>query len=99
MQPYAEAFYKSRQWQKVRDLCIRRAGGLCERCLKEGKITPAEIVHHVTQITKKNINDPGITLNLDNIQALCRDCHAAVHTNSLKRDRVDKDGRINGFDR
>lgn len=98
MKPYAETFYKSRQWQKVRDLCIRRAGGLCERCLKEGKYNPAVVAHHMKPITRDNVTDPSITLNLDNLQALCWDCHAAVHHPHRKRYKVDKEGRVIGID-
>lgn len=98
MQPYAESFYKSKQWQKVRRLCLQRAGGLCEKCLAEGMIKSAVVAHHKTPITKQNINDPSITLNLDNLQALCWDCHAAVHSAApRKRYTIDKDGRICGL--
>ena len=97
MQPYAETFYKSKQWQKVRDLCIRKAGGLCERCQQEGIIKAAVVAHHKKPITKSNINDPSITLNLDNLQALCWDCHAAVHSKTQKRYKVDKDGKVCGL--
>lgn len=94
MQPYAESFYKSRQWQKTRDLCIRRAGGLCEECAKDGIITPAVVAHHIKPITRKNINDPEITLNLDNLMALCVDCHAKVHHPHQRRYRIDELGRV-----
>lgn len=98
MQPYAESFYKSKQWQKVRDLCIRRAGGLCERCAREGKIKAAVVAHHKDPITRQNIADPSVTLNLDNLEALCTDCHAAVHSGGKRRRwKVDEAGRITGI--
>lgn len=99
MKSYAESFYKSRQWQRCRDLCIQRAGGLCERCRKEGVIRAAVIAHHKKEITPQNINNPEITLNLDNLEALCMDCHAKVHHRRDKRYRIDKDGKVVGFDR
>lgn len=99
MKPYAETFYKSRQWQRCRDLCIQRAGGLCERCRKEGVIRAAVIAHHKKEITPQNINNPEITLNLDNLEALCMDCHAKVHHKREKRYRIDKDGRVVGLNR
>ena len=95
MKKYAETFYKSRQWQQVRDLAVQRAGGLCERCAKEGKLTPAAVVHHVIPITPENISDPKITMNLDNLMALCVDCHAAMHHEKARaRFIVDSAGRI-----
>lgn len=95
MKPYAETFYKSTQWQKCRELCIQRAGGLCERCKEQGLINPAVVAHHKTPITLENINDPRITLNLDNLMALCVDCHAAVHKRK-KRYTIDEWGRVCG---
>ncbi len=96
MKPYAETFYKSKQWQKVRDLCIRRAGGLCERCLAKGEVKAAVVAHHKKPITRDNIHDPSITLNLDNLQALCWDCHAFVHHPNARRYTIDSMGRVSG---
>ncbi len=47
---------------------------ICERC---GGL--AKIVHHKKHITPMNINDFNITLNWDNLQALCLECHNSVH--------------------
>lgn len=47
---------------------------ICERC---GKV--AVIVHHKTYITPENITDVNITLNWDNLEALCRTCHQNEH--------------------
>ena len=95
MQPFAETFYKSKQWQKVRALCLQRAGGLCERCMAEGRIRAAVVAHHKTPITQDNITDPSITLNLDNLVALCVDCHAAIHHPGMrKRFTIDATGRV-----
>lgn len=95
-----EQFYGSPEWKAVRDLCKKRAGGLCERCLADGIIKAAVVAHHKTPITKDNINNPSITLSLDNLQALCTDCHAKVHhPNPTKRRwTVDEYGRVYGLD-
>lgn len=79
MQPWAEKFYKSKQWQSCRALCISKAGGLCERCAKQGRITAAVIAHHLIPVTKDTVDNPEITLNLDNLEALCINCHNEVH--------------------
>lgn len=52
---------------------------MCERCLRRGILTHGEIVHHKIELTPENIDDPGITLNWDNLELLCRFCHAEVH--------------------
>ena len=42
-------------------------------------IVPADIVHHKIPLTDENVNDLSISLSWDNLQALCRQCHAEVH--------------------
>jgi len=94
MKEYAKTFYKSRAWEQCRNAYIKKTGGLCEGCLKKGQYNPAQIVHHKIHITPQNINEPSITLNFDNLEALCRFCHAEKHSNSVKRFVVDELGRV-----
>ena len=93
MKDYAEKFYKSKKWQKLRQYVWSRDRGLCQRCLKNGKITEGNTVHHIVEITPENINDESISLNPENLTTLCRDCHAAVHKRE-KRYTVDELGRV-----
>lgn len=76
---YAVAFYKSKSWQQCRSSYISSVGGLCERCLNKGRYVPGKIVHHKDYITPININDTNITLNHDNLEYLCQDCHNKEH--------------------
>lgn len=94
MKPYAVAFYKSKAWKDCRAAYISKVGGLCEDCLAEGRFTPAEIVHHVTEITPENIGDPAVTLNFSNLRAVCRECHAKEHGARPRRYKVDEIGRV-----
>lgn len=94
MKPYAVAFYKSKAWKTCRASYMERVGGLCEDCLELGRLTPAEIVHHVQEITPENINDPSITLNQANLRAVCRECHAIEHGAHVRRFKVDELGRV-----
>jgi len=84
---FADAFYKSWKWKKCRAGYLVDAGGLCERCAARGLIVPAEQVHHKIKLTPENINNPAISLNWDNLEALCMDCHQAEH--KQKRWRCD----------
>lgn len=93
MKAYAETFYKSRAWKNCAKAYKASKGGLCERCLKSGKISAGAVVHHKIHISQKNINDPTITLNWDNLELLCYDCHAAEHGNK-KRYAIDAYGRV-----
>lgn len=61
--------------------------------MSKGIIRTGEIVHHKIELTPENIHNPDITLNFDNLQLLCRDCHAAVHKPE-KRFKVDELGRV-----
>ncbi len=97
MSKETEAFYKTTMWQNCRDAYYKSKQGLCERCLARGQYKAGEIVHHIKHITPKTMNDPAVTLNFDNLQLLCRDCHAIVHKPS-KRFKVDDMGRITGID-
>ena len=84
-------FYHSKEWQKTRDLVIQKRHGLCERCLAKGIIKTGNTVHHKIELTPENINDPRISLGLDNLQLLCRDCHADVHRKWKGSDRYELD--------
>lgn len=94
MKDWAEGFYKSKAWQACRDTAMRRDRCLCQDCLKAGRYTPAEIVHHITELTPNNLSDPEVGLNLDNLVSLCRECHAARHGARVRRYVVDDFGRV-----
>jgi len=70
---FAKAFYKSKEWQQVRDFVLKRDAYLC-RCG-----APAVDVHHIIHLTPQNIMDPTISLNPENLISLCKDCHYAEH--------------------
>ena len=92
---FAGNFYKTQLWKDCRASYIKSVGGLCERCYQHGIIRHGDTVHHKVHLTPENINDPEITLNHDNLELLCRDCHAQLHRNqNEKRYSVDETGRI-----
>lgn len=94
MKEYASAFYKSKAWQRCRDGYAKSVGYLCERCMRHGIYKHGDIVHHKKYITPENISDPDITLNWDNLELLCRECHAEEHGKKQKRYKVDEYGRV-----
>lgn len=94
MKPWAEDFYKSQAWKQIRDVAMKRDGFLCVDCAAKGKLTPAEEVHHITALTPENVHDPEITLNLDNLVSLCRECHRARHGARQRRYMIDEFGRV-----
>ena len=96
MKEFSKAFYKSRAWLKCRDSYIKSVGGLCERCLANGLIVPGYIVHHKCYLTPENIKDPSVTLNFDNLEYLCVDCHNKEHFKEIHEQRysIDPDGKV-----
>ena len=97
--PEVEAFYVTWTWRKCRTAFAKSKGNLCERCLKRGVINagskdrPLE-VHHKIPLTADNVTDPEVTLNWDNLELLCKDCHDQERERKHKRWRVDPDGRV-----
>lgn len=67
-------FYTSAAWLRCRDGYIKSVCGLCERCGK-----PGYIVHHKHHITDDNESDPEVTLNWENLEYLCLECHNKEH--------------------
>ena len=76
---FAKRFYKSRAWEVARAAVIERQHGLCADCLANGELTPIAEVHHIRPLTPKNITDPNVTVSLDNLVGLCRNCHIERH--------------------
>ena len=98
MKEFAKKFYKSKAWQRARQSYAASVGWLCEECLHKGMVTPGEIVHHKIFLTPENIGNPAVTLAFENLELLCRDCHAAKHESEAERENrrflVDSSGKI-----
>lgn len=99
---FARKFYSSKAWQSCRNEYMKRAHYLCEECLRKGIYKPAEIVHHRIELDPITIERPEISLSFDNLEALCRDCHAEKHelsggrwseVNKKKREQRDQSNR------
>ena len=76
---FAKTFYSSKAWQTCRNEYAKRVGLLCENCLRQGIYKPGVIVHHKIELDPVNIENPEISLNFENLELLCRDCHAKIH--------------------
>lgn len=67
-------------WQKLRHRKFI-ANPVCELCAAEGRATPTEEVHHIIPV--ENGRDEAemrrLAYDFDNLQSLCKACHAAVH--------------------
>ena len=73
-------YYNSLQWHKLRDWYMHK-NPLCENCLKNGKTTAGECVHHKQFILSVYNNEDRFNLLTDvsNIMTLCNSCHRLMH--------------------
>jgi 5-methylcytosine-specific restriction protein A len=77
-------------WGKARKEAMARDKGLCQPCLKDGRVTAAHAVDHIMSKAK------GGTDDLDNLQAICRACHLDKTLTELGRRRKRRIG-IDGW--
>ena len=64
-------FYHSAAWRRLARAFMLSKNCICERCG-----APAVIVHHKNP---SNVDNPAISMNPDNLEALCLDCHNQEH--------------------
>lgn len=92
MREFAREFYLSKEWRETRTYIVQRDHGLCVKCGALGRI-----VHHKEHLTPQNIHNPAIALGEDNLELLCRNCHALAHASDLPTDcglMFDEDGNL-----
>jgi 5-methylcytosine-specific restriction endonuclease McrA len=83
-------FYDSKEWKNVRNQKMLSVNYRCEEC--DGV---AEEIHHIIELNESNISNPIVTLNTDNLVALCRVCHNKEHGRFKKSNiKFDKKGNI-----
>lgn len=70
-----------RQWEKVQALKMKQ-DPLCESCLREGKIKPAQMVHHKIPVDIR----PDLRLVMDNLESDCWSCHQAIDHDKLRKE-------------
>ena len=77
-------FYKSKEFIKVKKEVMKEQKNECQECLKQGKITLADTVHHVQFVRKY----PSLALSkyyfykgkqYKNLVAVCKSCHNKLH--------------------
>lgn len=81
-----QVFYNSKEWKYLRRVKFRAAAGLCEECLKKGKIVAGREVHHKEPI-EKNWEK---RLDYDNLILLCDECHRLAHERSSRLQEFNK---------
>jgi len=72
-----------RAWDKLREVAMKRDGWLCQPCLAKGRPTPATECDHIVPKASGGQDD------IDNLQAICTDCHKA----KTEREAAEAQGR------
>lgn len=67
-----------RAWKKIRDRHMAEYP-LCEMCKKQGRLTPAEEIHHIVPLSH------GGTHEESNLMSLCKACHSEITAKSGDR--------------
>ena len=89
MQKWAERFYSSGVWRSTQKAFLT-ANPECELCRAEGEEgSLAKIAHHKVWLTRQNINDPKITLDWGNLQAVCQKHHNQIHHRTEQKRNYD----------
>lgn len=83
-------FYKSKYWRELRKEVLKEQKEECQECLKLGKRTKANTVHHVQFVDKH----PELALSkfyaykgkqYRNLICVCPDCHNKLHPEKHKQ--------------
>lgn len=82
MRKLRQTAYRNTQWRKMRDTYMKEHP-ICEECLKVGKVTAAEDVHHKRSPFRNGEINWGLLLDYDNLESVCKECHARIHNEKL----------------
>lgn len=75
-----QKIYNSKEWKHLRRSYISEHP-LCEECLKNGKVTPAQEVHHIVKFStgKTEAEVKSLAYDETNLMSLCSKCHKEKH--------------------
>lgn len=72
--------YNTARWRELRLIKMRK-NPLCEMCEKDGRITAAEDIHHITSFMSvdDSCQRKFLAFDINNLMSLCDKCHQKVH--------------------
>lgn len=83
-----QRIYNSKEWKLVRIAKLQR-DPLCEVCKQNGKVVPAQAVHHIVPI--ETATDFGymreLAFRYNNLMSVCYSCHSDIHKAMNSRTR------------
>ena len=78
MRELRQKAYNTKEWKALR-LSFLIQHPLCAECLKEGKVTPADQVHHRASPFAKGQINYALLLDENNLESICAYHHAMEH--------------------
>lgn len=91
-----EEFYQTQDWKELREEVLDELHNECQECLKQGRYTTADCVHHVNEVKvrpdlalSKYYTDKEGKLQRQ-LVPLCNKCHNIVHDKLGEWQRKDK---------
>ena len=88
-----QELYQSKRWKELRTYMVQKYP-LCQDCLKEGKITATQEVHHIKSPFVKGLTDDEKyrrAYDEGNLVCLCRECHwRRHHPEGIIQDKLNK---------
>lgn len=91
-----ELFYYTDDWKELRADILKDFHNECHECLKKGRYTRADCVHHINEVRHR----PDLALSRYytdkegmrqlNLIPLCNTCHNIIHDKLTKFKRKDK---------
>lgn len=78
MRKMRQKAYQSKEWKELRETYIK-LHPLCEECIKKNIVTPAQDVHHKESPFKNNMINHHLLLDFNNLESVCKVCHAEIH--------------------
>lgn len=76
--------YDTKRWRDLRDAKFIE-NPICEMCLKNGIIRPADDIHHIQSFMSAPAGDArrALAFDFDNLMSLCKECHAKIHAGGM----------------
>lgn len=89
-----QEIYQSKRWKELRKYMVQKYP-LCQMCLKEGRITPTQEVHHKLSPFQKGITQEEKerrAYDENNLMCLCQSCHIKIHHDGelTMKDKLEK---------
>lgn len=72
--------YNTARWRELRHAKMMN-NPLCEQCLKEGRVTTSNDIHHIQSFMSAEARIDRLSLAFDysNLMSLCKECHQKMH--------------------